>query len=253
MDERSRNLVAYMVGWTGPIFVVTYLIFWIFLGHNYPPPKFVEMTAQQLVDNYYLKYGMQIKIGMTVSAVIGFLYLVWGCQLATMMRDPKGEMTWYSYMELAGAILTAWVLGACPAAWMACAQYAGKMHPDIILMMHTHTWFTYDMTYMITTVQLTGLGLYTVLNREQKMFPAWAGWGAIAVGIIFIPLSFIPYLPTGPFSVAGLWNFWIVWPTWGFLFFSVYSYYILKELKQRLRDSDRSKAKEKEMAYAAQK
>jgi hypothetical protein len=99
--------------------------------------------------------------------------------------------------------------------------------------MHVFTWIIYDCTFMITTVQLTGLGLYTVLNKKQTIFPAWAGWSAIAVGITFIPLLIMPFVTEGPFTVGGLWNFFIVFSLWLFAFFTPYSYFMLKALLGR--------------------
>lgn len=228
-------MVETVLAWSGPLFVVTFLTFWIGLGHNLPPPNFMGMTGQELVDTYYAKYQADIKLAMAVCAAVGFLYMAWSCLLASMMHDADGGATVFSFMELSGGVLTAWVLGFCPAVWLVCATYATRINPDLILTIHSFTWFVFDMTYMITTLQVLGLGLFTVLNKKQTMFPEWAGWSAIAVGIIFIPLTLIPYFSTGPFRVSGLWNFYVVFTTWGFAFFCPYSYFIIRELRRRRR------------------
>jgi len=235
MNQLTRNSITLGFAWTGPVFVITYLIFWIGFGHNFPPPNVMGMTASELVSDYYLKYQSDIKLGMTGSTVVGLLYMAWSCVLASMLNQ-SGENAMFSNLELAGGLLTGWLLAFCPAIWLACAMYAETMHPDIILMVHTFTWFIYDMTYMITTLQLAGLGLYTMFSTDQKVFPRWAGWAAVTVGIIFIPLSLIPYVESGPFTIPGIWNFYIVFGTWGFAFFSVYSYYMLKELYRQRRE-----------------
>ena len=85
-------------------------------------------------------------------------------------------------------------------------------------------------------MQLTGLGLYTILNKRQTVFPAWAGWCAIAIGIIFLPLVLIPFVNEGPFMIPGMWNFYIAFSTWLFFFFTPYSYFMLKELSSRRRE-----------------
>ena len=88
-------------------------------------------------------------------------------------------------------------------------------------------------TFMITTIQTTGLGLYTILNKKQTIFPAWAGWCTIAVGITFIPLVLMPFVSDGPFTVNGTWNFWIVFSVWLFAFFTPYSYFMIKHLSRK--------------------
>lgn len=224
-----------LAAWSGPVFVLTYLIFWIILGHNYPPPNFMAMTGQELVTEYYGKYTSDIKLGMTATTFVGLIYLIWSACLASVMSEKTGANL-FSNLELAGGLLTGWLLAFCPAIWLSCAVFVHQVDPEVIRMVHAFTWFMFDMTYMITGVQLLGIGLWTVFDKEQRIFPAWCGWSALAVGVIFLPLTLIPYVSSGPFTVSGLWNFFIVFGTWGFLFFSIYSYYLLKEINRRRRE-----------------
>lgn len=233
MNSETKRIAQLAVAMCGPLFVIGYIIFWAILGHNVPPPNFVGMTPDQLVSEYYGKYQGDISIGMIGCAVVGLLYLPWSCQLATMLRDENGQMSVFSYMELTGGTLTGWLLAFCPAMWAACAIYANAVDPALIKFTHSFVWYIYDCTFMITTIQLTGLGVYTVLNRKQEIFPAWAGWCAIAVGIIFLPLVLIPFVADGPFAVGGSWNFFIVFGTWLFMFFTPYSYFMIKALSRK--------------------
>lgn len=230
MDPKSKRNVNIALAYCGPIFILGYIVFWAIMGHNIPPPNMMAMTAEQLVSEYYGKYP-EIAVGMIASAAFGLLYLPWSCLLASLLREKDGSMGPLSLMELTGGAITAYVLAFCPAMWAACAILVNDVEPNIIKMVHTFTWFIYDCTYMITTVQLTGLGLYTILNREQKIFPAWAGWSALATGAVFIPLSLLPFVTEGPFKLPGLWNFFTVYTTWLFGFFGVYSYFMLKHVR----------------------
>jgi hypothetical protein len=231
MDETTTRQVNKALALTGPIFVLGYLFFWGILGHNIPPPNMMAMTGQELVDNYYLAFP-SIKVGMMMSAVFGLFYLPWSCLLASLLRDDNGQMSALGLMELTGGTLTAWLLAFCPALWAACAFMAGTADPEVIKLLHMGTWLIYDCTYMITTVQLTGLGLYTVLNKKQQIFPAWAGWSALAVGAVFIPLTLIAFVTEGPFALPGIWNFYIVFGTWLFAFFCVYSFYMWRHVSR---------------------
>jgi hypothetical protein len=230
MDEDTKRRVEFGVAWCGPLFVVGYIIFWAILGHNVPPPNMIGMTPEQLVGEYYGKYPRDIAVGMIGSCVVGLLYLPWSLLLATKLRDEDGSIGVTGLMEAAGGTLTAWLLAFCPAIWGACAILVNSLDPSVIKSMHVFTWIIYDCTFMITSVQLAGLGLHTVLNRKQNIFPAWTGWCAIAVGIIFLPLVLVPFVREGPFMVGGTWNFYVVFGMWLFAFFCPYSYYMLKDL-----------------------
>ncbi|MFA7270460.1 MAG: hypothetical protein WC073_14065 [Sterolibacterium sp.] len=232
MDKETNRLVELALAWCGPAFVVGYIIFWAILGHYIPPPNMMGMTPEQMISEYYGKYQTDIEIGMIGCCVIGLLYLPWSIVLATKLRNEDGTLGALSYMEMAGGLLTGWLLAFCPAMWAACAFFATTMEPATIKLLHVTTWFIYDCTFMITTIQTTGLGVYTILNKKQTLFPAWAGWCTIAVGITFFPLVLMPFVPGGPFGVGGTWNFFVVFSVWLFLFFSPYAYFLLKSLRK---------------------
>lgn len=235
MDPLTRNTITLGLAWSGPVFAVLFLIFFIILGHNLPPPNFMGMTAEQLISEYYLPYQNDIKLGMTGCTVVGLLYMVWSCVLASVMAKEESGSSVLSNLELAGGLLTGWLLAFTPAIWLACAVFLDAVEPAVIHLVHGFTWFIFDMTYMITTIQMLGVGLYTICNRQQSMFPVWAGWAAIAIGLMFAPLSLVPYVTSGPFTVAGTWNFFVVFGTWGFAYFCPYCYFLLKELYRQRR------------------
>jgi hypothetical protein len=239
MDKETRRLVSIAAAWCGPLFVIGFIIFWAVLGHNVPPPNMMGLSAAQLVSEYYGKYQTQIEIGMIGSATFGMLYTPWSLQLATMLRDEDGSLGVLSLSEAAGGILTGWLLAFCPAMWAACAFMTGSVSPETIKTLHVMTWLIFDCTYMITTLQLLGLGSYIVLNKRQLTFPAWTGWCAIAIGVSFIALVLMPFVSEGPFAVGGMWNFYIIFSIWLFAFQIPIGYFMLKALtKKPLRSED---------------
>ena len=229
MGENVKRAIERGMAWAGPIFVLGFAWFWGVLGHNLPPPNMNGLTGQELVETYYGRYP-EIGVGMIASATFGLFYTIWSCLLASLMRDENGQMGPLSLLELAGGILTGWLLAFCPAMWAACSLLAHQVSPDLIKMVHTFTWFIFDCTYMITTMQMVGVGLWTVLNKKQTIVPAWAGWTCMAIGISFVALVIMPFVSEGPFAVMGLWNYWIIFGAWLLAFFAVYNFYVLKHV-----------------------
>jgi hypothetical protein len=229
MNEGAKRGLDRALAWTGPIFVVAMIYFWGIKSHNIPPPNFMAMTPDQLIAEYYGKYP-EIGPAMIGVATFGMFYTTWSCLIASIMRDENGQMGPLSFLELSGGILTGWLFAFTGAIWAACSLLAGTIDPGIIKMVHTFTWFIFDCTYMITTIQMFGLGLWTVLNKKQQIVPAWVGWGAMAIGTAFIPLVFMPFVTEGPFAVNGMWNFWIIFITWLFVFFAAYNYFVLRHV-----------------------
>jgi hypothetical protein len=212
---------------------------WAVMGHNIPPPNMMAMTPDQLVAEYYGKYP-SIGPGMIGAATFGMFYSLWSFLLAKLMREENGSFGVLSMMELAGGILTGWLFAFCSAMWASCSVLVHQVSPDAIKMVHTFTWFIFDCTYMITTIQMVAMGLFTILNKKQTIFPAWAGWVSIAVGLSFIALVLMPFVTEGPFMLPGLWNFWLIFNTWIFAFFGVYNFYVLKHVYKAPEDQVRA-------------
>ena len=229
MEESATRAIERGLAWCGPIFIVLVIFFWAVMGHNLPPPNMMAMTPDQLVSEYYGKYP-SIGPGMIGAATFGMFYTLWSILLARLMREENGSFGVLSMMELAGGILTGWLFAFCSAMWAACSVLVYQVPPETIKMVHTFTWFIFDCTYMITTMQMVAMGLYTVLNKRQTMFPAWAGRTAIAIGASFVALVFMPFVTEGPFTVSGLWNFWIIFSAWIWAYFGVYNFYVLKHV-----------------------
>jgi hypothetical protein len=233
MTKETENRLNIAIAWCGPGFVLGYIVFWGIMGHNVPPPNVMGLSAQQLVSEYYAPHQTSIAIGMAVSMSVAFLYLPWSCLLSGVINDGADGPSVLSRMELTGGALTAWSLGFCPGVWLMCAIFVHDLDPNVIKAFHAFGWFIYDMTYGITTVQCVGVGLWTVLNKKQKIFPAWAGWATIAVGTVFVTLVVLPWVKAGPFTVAGTWNYFVVFGSWLFAFFGLYSVFLVKEMNRR--------------------
>jgi hypothetical protein len=210
----------------------------------------MAMSSDQLISEYYGRYP-EVGAGMIASATFALFYTTWSCLLASLMRDQDGKIGVFSFIELAGGILTGWLFAFCGAMWAACSVLVGQVGADVIKMVHTFTWFIFDCTYMITTMQMVALGLYTILNRKQTMFPSWAGWCTAAIGVGFVPLVFVPFVTEGPFAVNGNWNFWIIFTTWIFAFFGVYNYFVLRHVYKSTEDQAKASGVKSLAAHTA--
>jgi len=230
MDENVKRNLEMALAWIGPIFVIGYLFFWCILGKNLPPPNMLGMSGEQLVAEFYGPYKTQIAIGNIGAATIGMLYLPWSCLLGSMLRDENGSLSVWGLLEITGGALTAWVISMAPAMWAAIAIFSTSIDPELIKFAHVATWVVFDTTYMVTTVQLFGLGIYILFNKKQQVFPRWVAWVAFIVGYMFIALVLIPFIGKGPFAVGGLFNFWVQLAAWlGGM--SCFTYFMMKHIR----------------------
>jgi len=230
MNEEIVRKIQVVCAWCGPLFVILYGISWVVLGHNYPPPN-PSYTADELVQNFYLKYRGDILLGQSLSTFFGMLYLPWTCQLTVQMW--KREKTpILSLLQLTGGLLTAWVLVACPAMWIWCAEFAGSVPAEMTKAVHFIAWYTYDMTYMITTIEVIAICLFVFLDKQKPaLMPKWAAVLALFSGLSFLPLTFLPYFKTGIFALNGYWSYHVAFATYG-AFTAIIGYYMAQDLKR---------------------
>jgi hypothetical protein len=230
MNENIVNRVQSWCAWSGLAFVIFYGFTWVVLGHNYPPPD-PKFTGAELVANFYLPFRNNILLGQSLSTFFGMFYLTWSCQLTVQMW--KREKTpILSLLNLTGGLLTAWVLSFVPVLWLWCAENAGTANPEIIKMVHFIAWYTYDMTYMITTIQAFAIGIFAFLDKKKPVIiPRWTGYLSFFTGLSFLPLTFLPYFKDGIFALNGYWSYHIAFISYG-LFTGAVSYYMAQDLKR---------------------
>jgi len=233
MNDNLARKIQIACAWCGPAFVIVYGLTWAVLGHNYPPPD-PTFSAVDLVNNFYLKYRSQILLGQSLSAATGILYLLWACQLTVQMWQRERTPI-LSLLQLTGGVLTTWVLIFCPVLWAWCAEMAVSTDPQMIQMIknvHFLAWYTYDMTYMITTVEVIAIFLLVIADKTKPaLMPRWAAGLALFSGLSFLPLSFLPYFKTGIFALNGYWSYHVAFITYG-LFTGIIGYYMVKDLKR---------------------
>lgn len=230
MDERLTRRIQILCAWCGPAFVVLYGLTWVVLGHNYPPPDPL-FTAQELVDNFYLKYQGRILLGQSLSSAFGILYLIWACQLTVQMWRRESTPI-LSLIQLCGGLLTGWVLIMCPVLWAWCAEMAGKVDPEMIKSVHFMTWYIFDMTYWITTSEVIAIFIMVVTDKERpSLVPVWAASIALFSGLSFLPLTFLPYFKSGPFALNGVWSYHVAFISYGVFTFA-FGPYMAQDIKR---------------------
>ena len=230
MENALSKRIQLVCAWCGPAFVLLYGITWCVLGHNYPPPD-PMFTAQELVDNFYLKHQGSILLGQSLSTATGILYMAWACQLTIQMwrRETTPIL---SLLQLCGGLLTTWVLIFPPALWAWCAEMAGKVNPELIKSVHFMAWYMYDMTYMVTTVEVIALFILVVADKQKPaLMPKWAASLALFSGLSFLPITFLPYFKSGPFALNGYWSFHVAFISYG-LFTAIIGPYMAQDIKR---------------------
>jgi hypothetical protein len=218
---------------SGFAFEILFIIFWAGFGHNLPPAS-PNLSGPELAT-YFALHHNAILFGNSMAALVAVLWLPWTAQLTVVMRRIEGASPVLTIIQLAGGILTAWVLMFCPAIW-ATAAFRTDIDPNAVRTLNDLGFILFNITYAVTSLQAIAAGLVGLADKSARpVFPRWVcGW-AIFAGLSFIPLTAMPFFKTGPLAWNGLISFWTLFGTY-FIWTASMGVCMAKDASRRLRE-----------------
>ncbi len=232
MNPKTGLRYELISAWCGPIFLVTFVLFWGVLGQNLPNPS-PSLSAQDLASRYSENLTM-IRLGFIVSLITVVLYLPWTSLLSLQMERIEGPFTVMSKLQLLGGGLTVMVVSFSAMYWVV-AAFRPEQSPEMIQMLTDTGWLCIDLQYACTTLQMVAAALVGLADkREVRLFPRWVCYLTIWCGISFIPASLTGVLKTGPFAWDGLLSYYLPYACW-LGWYTVASIYMLKDVYRRIR------------------
>ena len=224
MDEKTVLNWQLFCAWCGPIFVVTFVFFWGWVGMNLPPAG-PALTAQELADHYRAHAGV-IRLGFVVSVIMITFYMPWSAVLSARMARIEGTMKTFAYLQLIGGALTVMVVSMSAAFWIV-AAFRPERDPAMTQMLHDLGWLTIDQLYACTTWQMVAGAIVGLCDRSARpLFPRWACYYAIWAGLTFLPASLTAFLKFGPFAWNGVLSYYFPYFAW-LSWFSIFSWFLI--------------------------
>ncbi|MEX1667364.1 hypothetical protein AB4876_00495 [Zhongshania guokunii] len=235
MDEKTAFRHELISAWCGPAFLISFIIFWVILGHNFPNPS-PALTADALQARYAENLG-SIRLGFIISMIIVVFYLPWTALLSTQMARIEGRFPVMAYLQLLGGGLTVMVVSFSAFFWVA-AAFRPDQDPATTQMLTDLGWLCIDLQYACTTLQMIAAALVGLADkREVPLFPRWACYVTIWCGLSFLPASLTGVLKTGPFAWDGILSYYIPYACW-LGWYTIASTYMIKEVNRRIKASE---------------
>jgi hypothetical protein len=231
MDERTSLTYQWISAWCGPVFLVTFVLFWGVIGQNLPNPS-PALSAPDLVTRYTAHLSA-IRLGFILSMIIIVLYMPWTALLATQMARIEGKFPVMAYVQLLGGGLTVMVVSFSAFFWVT-AAFRPERDPTQTQMLTDLSWLCIDLQYACTTFQMVAAALVGLADTSKTpLFPRWACFLTIWCGLSFLPASLTGVLQTGPFAWNGLMSYYFPYFCW-LCWFSVASYYMIQDVRRRM-------------------
>lgn len=182
--------------------------FAVFAGFWPPPGMDLDAAA---ITQYFRDHGAMIRIGMVLMVVGAPCYFTWSIALSKIISRIEGPMGPLSATEMIGGLMTGLVTAVPAVVWETAAFRPESRSPETVQTLYDFGWMFFDLTFMFSFLQSAALGIAFLLDRrEQPLFPRWVGYVCFLTAAVYVPLSLMPFVRTGPFAWNGVLNFWAV-------------------------------------------
>ncbi|WP_179467966.1 hypothetical protein [Mycolicibacterium vinylchloridicum] len=220
--------------WSVCIYVGLGLLgFAVFAGFWPPPGQDLDAAA---ITEYFQTHGTAIRIGMVLMVVGAPCYYTWSVALSKIISRMEGPMGPLSMTELVGGLMTALVTAMPAVVWQTATFRSESRSPETVQMLYDFGWLFFDLTFMFSFLQSVALGIAILIDRRaEPLFPRWVAYVCFLTAAVYIPLSLVPFVRTGPFAWHGVLNFWAVFVMF-FVLIAVLTPYAFRALRRLERE-----------------
>lgn len=207
-DYPSPFPIWRVAAWAGPIWLITFGLFWAVIAKFVPPPA--EYWSTEEVYRFFSEHNLSIRVGMTGVLFFGPLYFVWTAVTSRVIQHIEGPNGVLSYIELIGGVLTTVVVIGVGIFWLAASFRMDVRTPQEIHLMSDIAWLIFNLTVAITMLQMISFGTAMLLDRRPKpLYPRWLAWLAYLTSSTFMFALAVPFLMRGPLAWHGLLTFYV--------------------------------------------
>ncbi|BBZ75160.1 hypothetical protein MANY_04970 [Mycolicibacterium anyangense] len=203
--------------------------FAVFAGFWPPPGQDLDAAT---IAAYFRENQTSIQIGMVFMVVGAPFYYTWSIVLSKIISRIEGPMGLLSMTELIGGLMTGVVTAVPAVVWQTAAFRVDTRSAETIQTLYDFGWFFFDLTFVFSFLQSVALAVAILMDqREEPLFPRWVGYVALLTAAVYVPLSVVPFVTTGPFAWHGLLNFWAVFVMF-FVLIAVVTPYAFRALRR---------------------
>lgn len=170
-----------------------------------PSPAMDAVTVAAL----YAQHHTSTLIGLSLAMTATFFYVPWVAIISLHMKRMEGVSPVLSTIQAIGGTVVVSIVTIPVMCWVTAAFRVDRA-PEIVQVLNDFGWLFLVMTYPVPTVQLLAIGIATLSDKSvDSVFPRWAGYFNLWMGVLFVPGVLIAFFYKGPFAWNGVIGFWI--------------------------------------------
>ncbi len=215
--------------WSGPLFLVLYLIAFAGLAGYLPPQP--PSTSAIDIAGFYSSHAVEIRAGMVLCMIFATLLFPFFAIISAQIAATEGRFPVLAIMQFGAGVLLIVYFMLCSMVWIV-ATFRPELDPNTVRVLHDFGWLTFVMVFPEYTLQLFCIAAAGFRDKSATPFlPRWACYFNLWVGISGGGGGLAAFFKIGPFAWNGLFGFWLpvaMFAAWLF----VMTYLLLKNVKR---------------------
>ena len=195
----------------GPTFLVLYgIFFWGVAG--WIPPSPPSWSAAQIAG-FYAEHRMSIRVGQLGGLIAStLLFPFWAVitgHIARIEGVHRGKPPVLALMQFGGAVLLQVFFALCSMLWIV-ATYRPELDAATVRVLHDAGWLIFVMVFPAFVMQMLCIGIAAFIDESpDPIWPRWAGYLNVWVGIGGMGGGLAVFFKVGPFAWNGVIGFYI--------------------------------------------
>lgn len=204
MDPRLQRLCA----WSGPVFLVLFLVGFWFVGGLVPPPKPTESAEQ--VALFYQHNQDRLRAGMLIAMISVAFFAPFISLLTLQSKRANPRLAPLAYTQfVCGIALLVMIL--LPLSLIGLAAFRPDRAASSTQLLDDAAFFILFWVFSTPTLEFVSLALMALWDHnENPLFPRWVGWFDLLVAAVFATGAPVIFLKQGAFAWDGALAFWAV-------------------------------------------
>jgi hypothetical protein len=200
MNRRAQLICV----WTGPLLTVLFAIGAVLLGRFIPPWIHPHDSAAKVAATF-AQHADRIRIGAFLTIISMSLIAPWGVVIAAQTRRREGNFPVLTYVQLMCVAVGTAVVVLMSMMWAVAAFRPHDYSPETVRFANDVAYFLFLFTWPPFSIWVGSIALSIFLDpTDEPVYPRWAAYLCIWVGILFVPAGLMAFFKTGAFSWAGL-------------------------------------------------
>ncbi|WP_370501071.1 hypothetical protein NWT09_12225 [Mycolicibacterium sp. jd] len=193
--------------WAGVPFVALFVVGMVGFADFVPPPS--PAASADEIAAIFRDNTNGIRSGMVLVFLATLVFFFYGAEIAHQTRRIAGASRALAYVQIATVSAAALIVDIPVMLWWV-AAFRPERSPESIQLLNDIAWMIFIVGFVPYVAWAFAVGLAILSDvAPEPIFPRWAGYLSIFVGLAQIPPVMLVFFKTGPFAWDGLISWWV--------------------------------------------